>query len=97
VPSPEDGGTDAGRTDAGYDAGVSDGGCTAVTPCTERLNACGLKCGCIGDFLPDGGFTMVPYCDPDIGNPCPLGCFNPKEADGGRRTRDDAGNPLCFC
>ena len=103
---PDAGRTDAG-TDAGYDAGVDagtdagtmDAGCTAVMPCTERINACGMKCGCISEYNPvTMAFEMRPYCDPDVGNPCPLGCFNPKEADGGRQYTDwDAGTPVCFC
>lgn len=92
--------TDAGTTDAGldagYDGGVSDAGCAAVMPCTERINACGMKCGCIGQYNPTTMMVeMVPYCDSDIGNPCSLGCFNPKEADGGRQYM--GGTPVCLC
>lgn len=92
--------SDAG-TDAGYDAGTDggvDAGCTAVMPCTPRLNACGMNCGCIQEYNPTTMmFEMVAYCDPDIGNPCPLSCFNPKEADGGRQYQGDSGTPVCFC
>jgi hypothetical protein len=97
-----DGGADAGTTDAGTDAGYdggsdggTDGGCGPSTSCTLHVDACGRNCGCLNDFLPDGGFAMVPYCDPDVGNPCALGCYNPPEADGGRQYM--GGNPVCFC
>lgn len=98
-----DGGVDAGKTDAGTDAGYdagtdagTDAGCTATMPCTERINACGMNCGCIGQYNSTTMMVeMVPYCDPDIGNPCPLSCFNPREADGGRQYMN--GNPVCFC
>jgi hypothetical protein len=111
APEPMDGGVDAGKTDAGktdagtdagYDAGTdagTDAGCTATMPCTERINACGMKCGCIGQYNPNTMMIdMVPYCDPDIGNPCALGCFNPKKPDGGREYQDeDAGIYQCLC
>jgi len=43
-------------------------------------------------------FERQPYCDPDKGNPCMLGCFNPKTADGGREYEDeDAGVFRCLC
>ena len=112
MPGPTDAGSDAGKTDAGtdagydagsadagVDAGVSDAGCTPTLPCTERLNACGQKCGCVQEYNPATMMLeQVPYCDPDIGNPCSLGCFNPKLPDGGREYQDyDAGIPQCFC
>lgn len=106
-PSGEDAGTmdsgtaDAGRVDAGfdggYDAGMRDGGSTdGGDPCVTHFNAAGQTCGCLTEYNPaDGGFVKVPYCDSDIGNPCPLGCFNPKEADGGRQYMGTT--PVCFC
>src|SRR5207253_1666576 len=73
----DDAGVDAGHdagTDAGYDAGY-DAGTDAGLDCTERIVDGGQKCGCITQYNPN---TMmlepVPYCDPDVGNPCPLGC-----------------------
>ncbi|MBL8958196.1 MAG: hypothetical protein JNK82_45910 [Myxococcaceae bacterium] len=102
-------GTDAG-TDAGYDAGVNDAGvsdagtndsgpadagCLPTGSCTPYVNACGMNCGCIGMLTPDAGFQMGGYCDPDIGNPCPLSCWNPKEPDGGRQYMN--GQPVCLC
>jgi hypothetical protein len=98
-PSPPpsgDGGTDAG-TDAGLDAGYDAGSTDAGDLCARHFNDAGMQCGCVYDLLEDGGgLYLRPYCDPDVGNPCPLGCFNPKSSDGGRKEWD-AGIPLCLC
>ncbi|MBK7858809.1 MAG: hypothetical protein IPJ65_09355 [Archangiaceae bacterium] len=91
---PMDSGIDAGRTDAGTDAGY-DAGCAPNGSCTLYVNACGMNCGCLSSIAGDGGLNMLPYCDPDIGNPCALGCFNPKEADGGRVYNGP--QPACLC
>jgi hypothetical protein len=88
-----DGGFDAGF-DAGDDGGMRDGGCMPTGICTPYVNACGENCGCLHSLMPDAG--EIPYCDPDIGNPCPLGCFNAKQADGGREYYD-SGMAVCFC
>jgi len=94
APQVIDAGTDAG-TDAGYDAGTTDAG----LDCTERIVDGGQKCGCLQQYNPSTMmFEPFGYCDPDVGNPCPLGCANPKKPDGGREYQDeDAGIPQCLC
>ncbi len=70
--------------------------CPGEQPCsTPDVNDAGMRCACVDTYGSDGKFHKMPYCDPDIGNPCSLGCFNPKLADGGREYMD--GNPVCFC
>ncbi|MBK7858810.1 MAG: hypothetical protein IPJ65_09360 [Archangiaceae bacterium] len=70
-------------------------GCPGEQPCmTPAVNDAGMRCGCL-DMYDGTKFSKQPYCDSDIGNPCALGCFNPREADGGRSY--DGPDPVCFC
>lgn len=72
--------------------------CPGEQPCSvPAVNDAGMRCACVDTYNSNGQFVKMPYCDPDIGNPCSLGCFNPKLADGGREYADDAGTPVCFC
>jgi hypothetical protein len=113
-----DAGYDAGvpdaGSDAGYDAGMNDGGdlgpCPNSSPGTPVPGssvtlASGVRCECESFFYADGGPGEC--CDTDIGNPCPICCFNPMDADGGREYSlpdggtaygyTDAGFPVCYC
>lgn len=101
-----DGGVDAG-VDAGYDAGVDAGHedpCPVSSPGNPQPGAvavtdAGWRCECqTGDILntDDGGYVFHECCDTDVGNPCPICCFNNREEDGGRMYYADAG-PVCFC
>jgi hypothetical protein len=90
--------------DAGYDAGpqdsgLSDAGEHLCPPGPDYTNDQGMKCTCeLGGISPDGGIMYAWCCDPDIGNPCPACCLNPKYPDGGRQYEDDAGTvPYCLC
>jgi hypothetical protein len=66
-------------------------------PCeVPSVNDAGMRCECRDTYGADGKFHKMPYCDSDIGNPCSIGCYNPREADGGRQYTD-AGEPVCFC
>ena len=67
-------------------------------PCAVKSpNDAGMRCACLDEYDPmRDALVKKPYCDPDIGNPCTIGCFNSKLADGGREY-DTAGNPVCFC
>jgi hypothetical protein len=116
-PSLTDAGSDAGRdagADAGYDAGMPDAGdlgpCPNSSPGTpmpaSSVDDAGVRCECEPFFQIDGGFGEC--CDEDIGNPCGICCYNPKDADAGREyylddggyvySHDtDAGQPVCFC
>jgi hypothetical protein len=111
-----DAGTDAGQDagmdggiDAGYDAGTPDGG-DHPCPGPDYVNEQGMRCTCQVSLmpLPDAGTGYQTCCDPDIGNPCPVCCGNPRDADGGRgyfgpdggiiyTTDTDAGQPVCLC
>ena len=51
-----------------------------------------MRCACLDT---SGKGVETAYCDPDIGNPCAIGCFNAKEADGGRQYMGT--EPVCFC
>ena len=78
-------------TDAGSDAGTD--------PCPHSdagYNDAGMRCVCEVGFSSTGP-SRFECCDPDLGNPCPVCCFNPREADGGRSYYPDSGTPLCFC
>ena len=72
-------------------------GCSAPeAPCMQpSVNDAGMRCGCLPVLQSDNKLHDMAYCDPDIGNPCDLGCANGREADGGRRYMD--GHPVCFC
>ena len=99
-PSIKDAGTDAGADagyDAGYDGGTRDGGVDAGNCPSGPINDAGMKCVCEPVILGDGGQDSFECCDPDIGNPCPVCCLNPREADGGRQYQGDSGIPVCFC
>ena len=71
-------------------------GCPEAPCNVPDVNDAGMRCICRDTYVGNDKFEKKPYCDPDIGNPCPIGCFNPKEADGGRQY-EDAGVPVCFC
>jgi hypothetical protein len=106
-PTPNDGGHNDGGFDAGYDAGVPDSGVPDgghrdagdLGPCPisspgNPMNATftedsGVRCECVPFFQMDGGFGEC--CDEDIGNPCGICCYNPKDADGGRAYYGDDG------
>jgi hypothetical protein len=78
--------------------GGSDAGSDAGNPCPDvPLNDAGMRCECVTEYPGSGAPYKRQYCDADIGNPCPIGCFNPREADGGRKYEGDAGDPVCFC
>jgi hypothetical protein len=109
-----DAGTDAGH-DAGSDAGMDAGYDAGIGPCPHSapynpvdgatsVDDAGVRCQCTPQLT--GGLGEC--CDPDIGNPCPICCGNPKDADGGREfflpdgglvySHDaDAGQPVCLC
>jgi hypothetical protein len=103
TPSQKDAGYDAGTDggndggiDAGYDAGIdagTDGGC----PHPDTGDAGTVRCTCELNVLPDGDAGWLECCDPDIGNPCPICCANPRDADGGRLYYPDSGVPVCYC
>ncbi len=68
----------------------------AEKPCeTPPVNDAGMRCACVDRLGANDQIQKTLYCDPDIGNPCMIGCFNPKEADGGRQYM--GGEPVCFC
>ena len=56
-----------------------------------------MRCSCEAQPLDDGGEGYFECCDEDIGNPCPVCCFNPREDDGGRQYDPDGGPPVCYC
>lgn len=71
--------------------------CPGETPCSvQSPNDAGMRCACLDTYNGNGQFVKMPYCDPDIGNPCDIGCFNSKLADGGREY-ESGGAPICFC
>lgn len=77
--------------DAGPDAGPN--------PCKDfdaGHDDSGVRCMCQSEFS-DGMWYFEKCCDPDIGNPCPVCCDNPREADGGRQYYPDGGPPVCYC
>jgi hypothetical protein len=94
-----DAGDDAGR-DGGYDAGLDGGADGGPCPHSQlgqpTIDDAGVRCVCEVDYLEDGGHALFECCDPDVGNPCPVCCFNPRESDGGRRY-DPFGTPVCYC
>lgn len=95
-PAPAD--MDAG-TDAGHDAGPNLGPCPKTSPVNPMVGAtyqddAGFRYICLANFYPDGGPGECQ--DRDKGNPCPICCVNPREADGGRQVQMDGG-PACFC
>lgn len=91
---------DAGGTDGGSDGGSDGGRCPPSRPLYEvSTDDAGVRCACEPDYfrqLEDGGYAVYELCDTDVGNPCPFGCGNPTETDGGRR-RDADGGFVCFC
>jgi hypothetical protein len=101
-----DAGYDAGVVDAGHDAGTVDAGpvvdagvCPHTSPGDNPMYAsyeddAGVRYVCEPFFYPDGGYGECK--DPDIGNPCPICCVNPRETDGGREYYADGG-AICFC
>ena len=58
------------------------------------FNDSGFRCICEENQV--GSPRFFECCDPDIGNPCPVCCYNPREADGGRSYRSDQ-TPVCYC
>lgn len=77
---------------SGCSTGVVEPDAGCMTP---AVNDAGMRCECVTMYDAMGNPSRAPYCDPDIGNPCSLGCFNPREADGGRQYTD--AGPVCFC
>jgi hypothetical protein len=71
-------------------------GCSEKPCMVQSPNDAGMRCGCIDTYSSNGQFVKMPYCDPDLGNPCDLGCYNPRQADGGREYAD-ADTPVCLC
>jgi hypothetical protein len=109
-----DAGYDAGVPDGGPDAGMNDGGDLGPCPFSSPGNPIpgssvtldgGVRCACESFFYPDAGPGEC--CDTDVGNPCPICCFNPMDTDGGREYYlddggvafgyTDAGTPVCYC
>jgi hypothetical protein len=111
-PSANDGGFDAGRdagpdsgmdsgvdagSDGGHDSGTPDSGTDGGCPHPDTGNDMTVRCTCEVEYFPDGGTGFVECCDPDIGNPCPICCFNPRDGDGGRMYYPDSGTAVCYC
>jgi hypothetical protein len=87
-----------GRSRRAVPAGLVIAACGGPpNPCADGpsmwTDDAGRRCGCVSG----PGSSLMQYCDSDLGNPCMLGCFNPKEPDGGRQYFDDAGTPVCWC
>jgi hypothetical protein len=96
----QDAGYDAGQdvdagADAGRDAGRADAG-FAECP-NVPMNDAGMRCECEIRPVFDGGIEHYECCDPDIGNPCPVCCLNPRTGDGGREYYPDSGTAVCYC
>lgn len=89
-------GSDAG--DSGYDAGpiiVPDAG---PCPHPNSGDAGTVRCMCEANMdYPGGPITYDECCDYDVGNPCPICCLNPREADGGRKYDPSTQMPVCYC
>ena len=91
APSAIDGGADAGH-DAGFDGGAD--------PCADYdagHDDSGVRCYCNSSPKPGGGYEYEQCCDDDIGNPCPICCLNPRDADGGRQYEPNDAGPVCYC
>jgi len=88
-----DAGTDSGMPDSGVDGGLPDSGC----PHPPTTDDAGVRCDCEVTYLPDGDAGWFECCDTDVGNPCPICCYNPRDADGGRMYYADGGPPVCYC
>jgi hypothetical protein len=101
-PSFTDGGTDSGVDsgfDAGADSGVDAGRDAGPNPCLTYdagVVDAGVRCACTAQIDPLGTWDVNECCDPDVGNPCPICCDNPRYPDGGRQY-DDAGTAVCHC
>jgi len=95
-----DAGHDSGTPDSGYDAGTDagyDAGTDAGCPHPDTGDSTTVRCTCEVEYFPDGDAGWLECCDQDIGNPCPICCLNPRDADGGRQYYPDSGTPICYC
>jgi hypothetical protein len=76
----------------------SDGGDAGSCPHPDTGDAGTVRCVCEANMdMPGGPITYTECCDQDIGNPCGICCYNPRDADGGRQYYPDSGIPVCYC
>ncbi|MFT3835861.1 MAG: hypothetical protein QM723_02555 [Myxococcaceae bacterium] len=75
-------------------SGTDSGSC----PHPDSGDAGTVRCTC--EAYMDAPAMPIKYmecCDSDIGNPCGICCYNPRDADGGRMYEPDSGTPVCYC